>query len=197
MLEPSQNCLGRPSSITMSRSMNPHQAGPPKDPTYRDPPAFLDDTPQEVLTQGLSLAVTETETRMEAMSTDALTLQMSRVKRKKHIEPPGSESSEETSDILTDTKEIRDQLLERIDSVVGAIDSLAKFMEAKFKSLETKDKLQTDVSFMYSRTVQGTPPTGRRYPSLPDVSNPPLAVTIPFVSPSHAQSEPLDIWDDW
>lgn len=72
-------------------------------------------------------------------------------------------------------------------------------MEAKFKSLETKvGKLQTNVSFIYSRAVQGNSPAGRRYPScLPGVANSPLAVTIPFVPPSHAQSEPLNKWDDW
>lgn len=118
--------------------------------------------------------------------------------KKEETEPPGSESSEETRDILTDMKEIRDQLLERIDSILSAIDRLAKLKEAKFKSLETKvDKLQTDVSFMYSRARQDTSLTGRWYPSLPDVTNPPLAVTIPFAPPSHAQSKPLNKWDDW
>lgn len=56
--------------------------GPPKDPSYRDPSAFLEDIPQGELTQTLSLDVAETETRMEALSTDELTLQIARVKRK-------------------------------------------------------------------------------------------------------------------
>lgn len=57
--------------------------------------------------------------------------------KKEETEPLGSESSE-TRDILTDIKEVRDQLLERINSVLGAIDRLAKLKEAKFKSLEIK-----------------------------------------------------------
>ena len=77
-----QSCPGRSPAITKSRSTDPHQMGPPKDPAYRDPSAFLEDIPQGELTQTLSLDVAETETRMEALSTDELTLQIARVKRK-------------------------------------------------------------------------------------------------------------------
>lgn len=68
------------------------------------------------MAQGLSLAATETETRMEGMSTCADSTNDK--SKKEETEPPGSRSGEETRDILTDIKEVRDQLLERIDSVL-------------------------------------------------------------------------------
>lgn len=71
-------------------------------PAYRDPTTFLDDKPQEVLTQGLSLAATKIETRMERMSTCADSTNDK--SKKEETEPPGSESSEEIRDILTDIK---------------------------------------------------------------------------------------------
>lgn len=73
-----------------------------------------------------------------------------------------SESSEETSSLLTDKEKIRDKLMEEPDSVLNAIDNLAKYTESKFKILEAKvDMMQTNVSFMHSRSMQETFPTGK------------------------------------
>lgn len=62
-----------------------------------------------------------------------------------------SESSEETSNLLTDKGKIRGKQMEEPDSILSAVDNLAKYTESKFNILEAKvDMMPTDVSFMHS-----------------------------------------------
>lgn len=122
---------------------SPNQSPRPADLQHADTPTANSSSGQEAsallleLVQGpmnqvSSLVVPRAEATVEEVSTEKLTWWVARTRRKRSSELHDSESSKETSDLV-------------------------KLIDGKFQLLEAKvDKLQTDVSFMHSRSMQGT-----------------------------------------
>lgn len=110
------------------------------------------------MNQASSLAVLRTEAQVKKSFYRKIGYASTKNKMKKSVEHHDSQV-EEANDPHFDSKTFPEQLAEKTGTLNVTMSNLVKLIDAKFQMLQAKvHKLQTDVSFMHSRSMQGTPP---------------------------------------